>query len=663
MDVFNAGARLGTSVTDTFAKERKYTLDQTLFQQANELEKIQYNLILRSPEHQNDPKAYRDMTARELDKWHDGAVKAGNNSRYYLDQLDRIKTEGDVSFQKKLFDLQFANERNKVFAAYENTDSILSNLSDPYEAYDKRNAEAEKLFQLGEINDVQLQKEKSKIANEEYRKAITFPSSYTGTIKDWTDQVNKAFNDTDRFGITENREAEKENAIHVGTTQIQNREYKKWYAEQTKFEDLVRRARDGDSQAWQALLSMSGSMEKTRQALVNGKDDGLREEQRSQMVDWWKIPDDLNPKKLSEKSARSGSTTAPREKEAGSTKPPTTITERERNNIIQELLNGLNPQPTGLDSSGNQRSSGITLAQGFREIDRLSEERGLNALEEKRLITKGLLGTMALKLENQFVNDEGAKNLRTVITISDDVAKELKISKEEQLQMETDLAQNAFNIMAEFNAITNPTQAQREALDRRLKQMRRDYEGDILVKNSLLKDLPGTDGTLSISQNMDSGNLTKAGKGYYQLLNNSAAATKSWDGSGSFIPGAIDDTAASYISLAQGLLEKDLGFDKSKIRKENGKEVYATGKDGKEYRIVPTEDGKWRLERQDEEKKTHVYGGRNFTQTSKKWVPIAERGYPGENLRSWFELDNRGRQIRTQNGRRTVLKTYTGPNR
>jgi hypothetical protein len=45
LDVFNQGAQLTGGIYDTFSKERKYVLDQTLFQQANELEKIQYKTI------------------------------------------------------------------------------------------------------------------------------------------------------------------------------------------------------------------------------------------------------------------------------------------------------------------------------------------------------------------------------------------------------------------------------------------------------------------------------------------------------------------------------------------------------------------------------------------------------------------------------------------
>ena len=149
LDVFSGITRVGSQAADIYSREKKYELDVKLYEQQRALELIQSQLVddyLKiDPDgnnpYQNDPDGlglYETHVNNELGKWRDKAAKAGNNSKYYNDQLARLDTEGRVNMGKKVYEAKVMAGRKQAVLAFEKKDNLILNDNENYKTWQEK---------------------------------------------------------------------------------------------------------------------------------------------------------------------------------------------------------------------------------------------------------------------------------------------------------------------------------------------------------------------------------------------------------------------------------------------------------------------------------------------------------------------------------------------
>ena len=125
-DAFNAAAGLSQQVLETLTERKKYELDTKLFKQSIELERVQGELLAdftRIDEtggniFQQNPEAYRKHISERLTEWRRNAKTAGNNSRYYLDHLERMDLQSAKIMGQQVNALEDRTTKQQTAIAY-----------------------------------------------------------------------------------------------------------------------------------------------------------------------------------------------------------------------------------------------------------------------------------------------------------------------------------------------------------------------------------------------------------------------------------------------------------------------------------------------------------------------------------------------------------------
>jgi hypothetical protein len=482
----------------------------------------------------------------------------------------------------------------------------------PVERLRKRDAAAKTYAGTGGFDAVGLERKKVENAEEEYQRAIAVPADLTGvTTEVWRRRVEEAYNTPEFEGVPK-REQLRDSAITRGIAAIQDRNYDAWTQRQTQFENLLQ---NGTPQALQQAETLAARGAEQRDQVANGGGDSYSPEQRRNISRMLRMPDSGGGRGSGGGSLNSFF-----------------------DDLIQQNLRGLDGAVAGVDERGNRLQPGISLSETYRKIDAYAVEAGRDPQELRNEYTSRLLQATSNAMTNTFRLDEGATVLRALVDITQsDITRynpKYKLEKDEESQLEIELAQSVINEWASWQQSDDHSPQAERALIDRLHQIKNGYLGAVLSERGLLRDIPGT----SETQYRNSGNLTQAAKGYAEVLSNPAVATRSRTGSGYYTPESMNDSVASYISVAQGLLHEDLGFAEGSITLENGKELIATSPSGTVYRIRGTEQGEWYL---DEQKTEEQRDGRQV----QRWTPVAKRSGGGRS--GWFSTDTQGRVKRT----------------
>ena len=212
LDVFNELGRLGTNVTETWSREKKYIQDKALSEQAFNLSHTQSRILQKAQDFQNNPEGYADYIDGEFDNWFKAAQEKGDSSRYYLDNLGRIGKESQLAFKNQLFQVEVQLGRKKAVSAMTEEDQRLANLEDPDLSLEMRLKNNQEAFDAGILNPLALQQENSRATFETYNKKISIPEGYGGTTDDWENYVNEVYSDL-RFEGVANRDKLRDNAV------------------------------------------------------------------------------------------------------------------------------------------------------------------------------------------------------------------------------------------------------------------------------------------------------------------------------------------------------------------------------------------------------------------------------------------------------------------
>jgi hypothetical protein len=141
LDVFNASTRLASQGLDMYSREQKYHLDTELYKQAQELDRLQNQLAedLAKPDETGqyqfllNPDDYRKYVEKSLAEWKQNAVRAGNGSRYYNDNLNQIALQGQTAMGKKVYAAEAIAAKNQLFADYQTRITEVDNNGEPPE--------------------------------------------------------------------------------------------------------------------------------------------------------------------------------------------------------------------------------------------------------------------------------------------------------------------------------------------------------------------------------------------------------------------------------------------------------------------------------------------------------------------------------------------------
>jgi hypothetical protein len=663
LDVFNESARLASNIADTYSREKKYVLNQAIsdqeyaaelkvYEELNDPEKL--NQLLR---YQENPEEFDNFVDMEFDSWQAEAEKAGNNSRYYMDNIREIRKRAKVSLRKKLFDLQMFNEKSAARAAYMREDSRLANIENPLEAREKRIRAVTTLLTEtggGVPDQAKLQEAIEQIDDEEYKKALRYSPDYKGTTKDWRDRVNNWASDPAFAGVKD-RDARRDAAIQIGIGAIQERNYEEWAKEHTKFELLLRQAEDPTKSAGERGAALQEAVDIARRkekekndiAQNKNKDEEYNQNQRDSIGRTYIVP-----ARLLRKEGGGGGASATREA------PISDFVET----ITIRLARGLDGSKVGKDSLGNEIDQGININEASQAIKDRTERTGEDPLAIQIRVENGLLDMMANEAD-KYGNSETAEAIRAIGRFSPDELVSLdksiaerypkedreKEAKNEITRLRREAFNVALNIWAEYQG-SDHSPAAENAMALKMKRARDNLIGAALSTTSLLRDIPGTSGT----RYRDSGNLTEITRGYEELLANTGAVTKSRGGEGFYIPGSINDSVESIFTAEKGLMQNELGFDGEKISRPDGKTVHGKDKDGKEYRLVAL-GGKQYLE----QKETHeaFYDERGRHEAREEWVPVAVRLQPEKKDTRWGRVDRYTRRVLTE--KQTIQAGFT----
>ncbi|MDR1909658.1 MAG: hypothetical protein LBQ35_07075 [Spirochaetaceae bacterium] len=607
-DVFNAASRFGGQVAETVSREQRYVLDRQIALQAGELEKMQYRVIAQYPEFQNNPARYRDFMDQELDNWYRGAMGAGNNSRYYVDRVNAIRAEGHVTFGKKFAEAELARERDQARAAHNRVLDEALNDPDPERALETVRAENQAYFDLGAMNETQRQEADAAAAAAVFQRMTDVGNVGDMNARQWRDYLSAAAAREEFAGVA-NRERLVQRAAEAGIEAVQNRNSNWWQGIQNRFESLTRQyAETGDPRLLQQALDLHDRYAGARDSVASGDGEDFSILQRARIGGF-----------LDTSRTAGGSGGASGGQEAF------------LKSLQSSVYQGLDAARPGVDAAGNALDPGVSLAAAYTALSRYAQENGIDAQVLRAQFDSNLIAGTGDRLGNLFGMETGAAALREIISMSESELAALKDQGLDGGQAGRDLAASVLNAMAAWEYAGNHSKEAEEALVRRLREIKNGYVAALLEKNSLLRDSPAD----SASQYRVSGDVAQAARGYAAALANPAVATRSRDGNGYFTSPTMNDSVASYISVAQELMARDLGFAPGSVSVENGKEVTGVSPSGKRYRIRGTEEGEWILQEERARAGDAGAGG----EEAAAWVTVAKRISP---TAGWGRTNERG---------------------
>jgi hypothetical protein len=258
LDVFNASARLASQGLDMYSREKKYHLDTELYKQAQDLELLQNRLaedLTRVDKtgqmpFLNKPDEYRRYVEKSLAEWTKNAVRAGNGSRYYTDQLNQIALQGQTAMGKKLYAAEKLAERQRFFVDVQR--NLQAEYNKPYSEGALSNALGigDYAINSNSYNPVEAEELKSGIVNTFWSKAGTFKDNgrYTtgdamnavvGVLADYERVLREEHNiDPDHY--IENKQRKIEEARQGAALQVQERKYTTLDIEDKEYRQMLR---------------------------------------------------------------------------------------------------------------------------------------------------------------------------------------------------------------------------------------------------------------------------------------------------------------------------------------------------------------------------------------------------------------------------------------
>jgi ElaB/YqjD/DUF883 family membrane-anchored ribosome-binding protein len=646
LDVFNASTRVASQGLDMYSREKKYHLDTELYKQSQDLELLQNRLAedLYKPDDSgqmpflNKPEEYRKYVEKSLAEWNRKAVAAGNGSRYYNDNLNRLTLQGQTAMGKKIYEAEQVAKRQQFLI------DLQKNIQNDYNNPDREEGLSNALGhrQDGAINNIlgpeAGMKMETEIVNTFFGKAGVYTDNGTDTVAAAAETVRDQLDGYERnlreiHGINpdeyiEDKKIKADAARRAAVIAVQDRNYNN-----LDISDETYRQNLQDIQnkipGWQYLVGPTVEMFIKGRAEVNAGIEGNRQSEYAddkkpamkRMFPW----DDV----LGEKPGE--------EKKSVDAAMNDFSSEWIQHN---KYLDALQKEEGGYeDSNGFSIEKGLDISQ----IDKALWE--MNVANGWGLTVTELRNRFESKVLSDLASETNVAAGKTVIMQMlhlnesewEAVMKKSGLTKSEINQ---DMMVRVFNANAEYarmNALAGDNGTlQKEAREYylgQLTQIKNTYVGKNLDISDRVEYDP-EEGTSSYKRGLnDFRNLARVIK---QMEGNSALIQQDRHGNGLAMSRINDDTLRTSLSEMGDILNS---FPDAKAAGMEGDTVVMTAGDGNKYRLTER-DGRVQLSMRE---------GDN-------WTPKAELyGKAGGDF-LWLETDDNGIKKSIRRDEASVLK-------
>jgi hypothetical protein len=598
---------------DFLSKEKQYELDTRLYEQANALNQLQNKLITdyttvdangNNP-YQQDPSAYRNYVQKALGDWRNNAAKAGNNSQYYNDQLQRMDLQGKAAMEQRVYaaEAQTAIQRAQVNLQTRLTMALNSDADYETKTQDALNFinEAKGLNILNPIEEADaIQSVHATVLKQQ----LAMPDDYSGRTSDWNDWMDQINTNEEYKKTIPNFNEAVENARSGGIAQIQRRNLVGLSNADDQYQALMKDFNTtGNANSYEQAMAIYDWGSKERDTILETKS---REYNRddygniARMFPNYKIDDDKELEPI----------------------------DRGMDRIVNEFFDqvvwntNMDNLGSGYDSGGNPLAYGATLGALYDVAEDAYGDK-YTASELRTRIDKKILTVLRDSTDIR----EGKIVLNQLLQLTDleDVDEFKKLTGLTDEDIREGVASKALDAYARYERDKGDTpedaKAKRELLSSELSQIKNLYSAKIMKGILDRKE----DSKASLGENNTTGDLANM----LTFINDHPEIVREGRDGSVTLDSHYDDNVKLAMSQAKRILETVPGISLNTFRE--GAAVIGTDESGNRYRLT---GNKKLIELQQE--------------ISGEWKSIARREYTNTDMTNWVKLDASGNVVTSQ---------------
>jgi hypothetical protein len=286
LEAFQSASELFQQGLGIYSREKKYELDTDLFLDNEDFNETQSRIVSQLAKYGNDPAGYNDYALKEIAAWEDRARARGNGSKYYLDQVNRIKEAGTAAVKAQTFKAGVLYEQDRKLAEYTRERQKIINDNTPDEII-RKGTEWSRLSVLdGTISESQKVIDEQLYATEALKKDAALPEVITERPEKFNEKLDRLKNNPS-FAIVPNRDQYLDAARNLYRKAFQDQNFNGFESVQNEF---VRLLNKGDPQSLQKARNLAVENQGRLTAALKDDNPDYSSEQKSQMRGWLKMP-------------------------------------------------------------------------------------------------------------------------------------------------------------------------------------------------------------------------------------------------------------------------------------------------------------------------------------------------------------------------------------
>ncbi|MDR0601716.1 MAG: hypothetical protein LBG42_04980 [Treponema sp.] len=271
---------------EIWSKERKYELDSLLFLDNEDMGAVQSKILSQLEKYRNDPDGYKNYALNEINQWEQRSLAAGNGSRYYREQVARMKAGGMAHLEAQTFKARVQHEQDRNRADYNLIMSTIINYDDPERIKKEGLPQVTRAAQAGIINETGMADGYKLVMTAALQKEAAVPEIITEPPGVFNAKIDQLKNNPD-YAIVDNRDEYIDTAKKSYLKAFQEQNFRDFEAVQNKFIALVSK---GDAVSLQQAENIAIA---NRERLMNAlklENTGYSAEHKSQMRSWLNLP-------------------------------------------------------------------------------------------------------------------------------------------------------------------------------------------------------------------------------------------------------------------------------------------------------------------------------------------------------------------------------------
>jgi hypothetical protein len=286
LDAFQAASGLFQQGAEIWSKERKYDLDSLLFLKNKDLSATEGAIVAQLEKYRNDPARYEEYALDEIAKWEDRALASGNGSRYYLDQVARMKAGALADVETQTKRALARHDLDRRMAEHTLVMSDAYNAETPEEIKTRALAESVRARDAGVTSETAMAEEFKQTMTAALKKGVAIPEVITERPEAWNERVDRLRGDDD-FNIVDNRDEYINRAKELYLDAFQEQNFGAFGAVQNKFIALLNK---GDPVSRQMAENLAIEYRKPLMDALRPDNPDYSREHKSQMSHWLNLP-------------------------------------------------------------------------------------------------------------------------------------------------------------------------------------------------------------------------------------------------------------------------------------------------------------------------------------------------------------------------------------